>query len=195
MSFLRPCSLYLLGWFPQDVPNASSTPQAVTQHCDNAHEQGITYSLLVLDNHSWWLDDKGTYEDIYEASQLLYRLDAKTCLINCISQWQCFKISSGETATLKKIEECIWLLRMYCWFIGSAPSGLWGHKGIHQPSPQKRVTRPPWLGSLVVKDNDAETWSDLSTQGPQYQVLALAVWDTQAVLNPIIPPSFPKASS
>lgn len=48
---LHSCASYLFGWLPQDISNASSTPEAVAQYCDNAHEQGVTRSLLVLNHH------------------------------------------------------------------------------------------------------------------------------------------------
>lgn len=76
------CTLYLFGWLPQDVPNTSSTPEAVTQYCDNAHEQWVTCPLLVLDHHRWRLDGKGSYGDttILSESNFLYRLNSKLCL-------------------------------------------------------------------------------------------------------------------
>lgn len=54
-----PRAAYLLGRLPQDVPDTSAAPQAVTQHCDNAHEQRVTRPLLVLNHHRRRLHDNG----------------------------------------------------------------------------------------------------------------------------------------
>lgn len=53
------CFSNLFGRLPQDVPDTSSAPQAVTQHSDDAHEQRVARSLLVFDHDGRGLSDDG----------------------------------------------------------------------------------------------------------------------------------------
>lgn len=41
-------SSYLFGWLPEHISYSAPAPQPVTQHCDNAHQKGLTRVLFVL---------------------------------------------------------------------------------------------------------------------------------------------------
>lgn len=152
-----PCARYLFGWLSQDVPHPSSTPEAVTQYCDNAHEQGVTCSLLVLDHHRWRLDGVGRYRDtpivlvifLYRPNQTLFAVSCSAVTI----QW-CLK-APLKLETLDPIHNRgIWTLISYplsysqlvYWII----RGLWGHLFT-----QEQVTRLWSLVSLEVMDREA----------------------------------------